>query len=219
MTLRKKGLKTSERTCIVTRTVLPPSDLIRFVLAPDSTVVADLRHKLPGRGVWVKARKDIVAQAVRRKLFPKAFKAEAKVVEAFEEVIGEAMRRDLRQALALANKAGSVVTGFTKVESAIMEKNVAVLIHAQDGAQDGRRKLSQALHRSLGEDISAIPVVDLLNGDELDLALGRSNVIHAALIKGDACSGFISCWRVYRDYCGSSVDSDHSLAGMEMGSI
>lgn len=219
MTLRDKGRKTSERTCIVSRAVLPPTELIRFVLAPDGSVVADLKHKLPGRGVWVTARKDMVAQAVRKKLFARAFQAEAKPAEALEETIGEMLRQDTRQALALANKAGCVVNGFAKVESLIMARDIAVLIHARDAAQDSRRKLSQALFRSFGEKISAIPVVDHLTGDELDLALGRYHVIHAALIAGTGSNGFVNCWRRYRDYCDDKAEDAHSLTGMEQGPI
>ena len=65
-----------ERTCIVSRTVRPPAELIRFVLGPENQVVPDLRHKLPGRGVWVTARRAVVEEAVRRRLFARAFKAE-----------------------------------------------------------------------------------------------------------------------------------------------
>ena len=68
-----------ERTCIVTRAALPAAGLIRFVLGPDDRVFADLKHKLPGRGVWVTARRDVVQEAVKRRLFARAFKAEVKV--------------------------------------------------------------------------------------------------------------------------------------------
>lgn len=219
VTLREKGHKASERTCIVTRAVLPPVKMIRFVLAPDGSVTADLRRKLPGRGVWVQARKDLVREAVRRKLFPRAFKAEAKAADALEDMIDGMMRRDLRQALALANKAGCVISGFAKVESAIAERDVTALVHAQDAAQDGRRKLSQALYRSYGDNFSAIPVVDFLTTDELDLALGRSHVIHAALVAGAGSDGFVNCWRRYRDYRSGEAEDSRSPAGTETGSI
>ncbi|MGB6504867.1 MAG: DUF448 domain-containing protein, partial [Xanthobacteraceae bacterium] len=44
-----------ERMCVATRTVRPVADLIRFVIGPDGAAVPDLKHKLPGRGVWVTA--------------------------------------------------------------------------------------------------------------------------------------------------------------------
>lgn len=219
MSQQAKQHKTTERTCIVTRAVLPPGELIRFVLAPDGDVVADLKRKLPGRGVWVQARKDVIRQAVRKKLFSRAFKAETKPAEGLEETIDEVMRRDLRQALALANKAGCVITGFTKVESAIANHCIAALIHAQDAAPDGRRKLAQALHKRLGDKISAIPIIDSLKDDELDLALGRSHVIHAALVASAGSDGFLNCWQRYRDYRSSEANRVGSLTGAENGSL
>jgi uncharacterized protein len=195
-----------ERTCIVTREAGSPEGLIRFVVAPDGTVVADLRRKLPGRGAWVTARADVVRQAVRGRLFGRAFKAEVKVPPRLADEIDAALRQDLRQALALANKAGAVVAGFAKVEAAIAEGRLGALVHAAEAAEDGRRKLAGALRKGFGDAISAVPVVTELTGEELDLALGRSNVIHAAVAAGPGGDGFISRWRRLRTYRGAEAD-------------
>jgi predicted RNA-binding protein YlxR (DUF448 family) len=195
-----------ERTCIVSRTVRPAADLIRFVLGPDGQVVADLKHKLPGRGVWVTARSGLVEEAVRRRLFNRAFKTDVKVSESLARDIEQAMRNDLRQALSLANKAGMVISGFAKVESAIAEKPVAALVHAAEAAEDGRRKLAGQLRKRLGEAIYNFPVIQDLSNDELDLALGRSHVIHAALVAGAGSDGFLNRWRRYRSYCGADAE-------------
>ncbi|WP_112661983.1 RNA-binding protein [Microvirga flavescens] len=195
-----------ERTCIVTREVRHPSDLIRFVLGPEGQVVADLRCKLPGRGVWVTATAGHVREAIKRRLFARAFKAEVKTPPALAEDIEQTLRQDLRQSLSLANKAGNVVTGFTKIESAILEKPFVALIHAAEAAEDGRRKLANQLRKRLGEAISSFPVVQELSNDELDLALGRSHVIHAALVAGAGSDGFLNRWHRYRSYCGTEAD-------------
>ena len=114
------GGRAPQRTCIVTRAVAAPESLIRFVLDPEGVVVPDLRGRLPGRGAWVDARRETVAEAVRRRQFQRAFKGKAKAVpEDLADRVGAGLRADLRQALALANKAGCVVTGFGKVEAAI----------------------------------------------------------------------------------------------------
>jgi uncharacterized protein len=213
-----------ERTCIVTRTIQSPAEMIRFVLGPDNAVVPDLKRRLPGRGVWVTATRAMVEEAVRRRLFNRAFKsADAKASPTLPEAIEAALRADLRQALALANKAGAVVAGFAKVESAVAEGSVAALIHAHGAGADGRRKLAGALRKRWGEAISTIPVVDVLSGDDLDLALGRSNVIHAALIAGAGGEGFLARWRRLQAYRGDDVgaaarpggDPDHEPAGTE----
>ena len=195
-----------ERTCIVSRTVRPAAQMIRFVLGPDSAVVPDLKRRLPGRGVWVTAEAGAVGEAVRRRLFNRAFKsAEAKASPTLAEEIEAALRLDLRQALALANKAGAVIAGFAKVESALADKPVAALIHAREAGADGRRKLAGALRKRFGEAISGIPVVEELSGDELDLALGRSNVIHAALVAGAGSEGFLARWRRLQVYRGADA--------------
>lgn len=195
-----------ERTCIVTREVRPPEAMIRFVVGPDGAVVPDLRGRLPGRGAWVTARAEMVREAVRKRLFARAFKAQVKAEARLADDIEVALRQDLRQALALANKAGAVITGFAKVESAIAAGNVAALVHAAEAAEDGRRKLAGALRRRHGEAISAIPVVDDLVGADLDLALGRPNVIHAAVVAGPGGDGFLARWRRLRCYRGAGVD-------------
>jgi len=195
----------SERTCIVTREAKAPAELIRFVLGPDNHVFPDLRNKLPGRGAWVTARADVVETAVKRRLFSRAFKTEAKAPATLAQDIDASLISDLRQALALANKAGAVVTGFTKVEAAIAaEKPIAALVHAAEASEDGRRKLAGALRKRFGEAISGVPVIDVLPGAELDLALGRPHVIHAGLVAGAGSDGFLMRWYRLRAYRGAT---------------
>ena len=195
-----------ERTCIVTRRAAAPAELIRFVVGPDGEVVADLKGRLPGRGAWVTATADAVRQAVERRAFGRAFKAEVKAAPDLPARIDEALRQDLRQALSLANKAGAAVSGFTKVETAIRDGEIAALLHAAEAAEDGRRKLAGALRKRFGDAISAIPVIAELTGEELDLALGRSHVIHAGLVAGAGSGGFLARWRRLCTYRGSAVD-------------
>ena len=195
-----------ERTCIVTREAGSPERLIRFVLGPAGEVVPDLKGRLPGRGAWVTASADLVREAVRRRAFAKAFNAQVTVPPDLADMIDSALLVDLRQALALANKAGRVVTGFGKIEAARGEGAPAALVHAAEAAPDGRRKLAAALRRRVGEAISDIPVVDELSGADLDLALGRSHVIHAALVAGAGSDGFVARWRRLRGYRGPGAD-------------
>lgn len=189
-----------ERTCIVTRKVRDAADMIRFVLAPDGAVVPDLKGRLPGRGVWVSTSRRMVEEAVKRRAFPRAFKAEAKVSPDLAEAVDTALLQDLRRAISLANKAGRVTTGFTKVGSAIGKGEIAALVHARDAAPDGRRKLAGTLRKQYGETIFAIPIIDQLSSDELDMALGRVHVIHAALLTGAGSDGCLACWRRLQAY-------------------
>lgn len=189
-----------ERTCIVTRASGPSADLMRFVLGPDGAVVPDLRRRLPGRGAWVSPTAAAVGEAVKRRLFSRAFKAEAKASSDLVAEIDAALVRDLAGALAMANKAGAVTTGFFKVEAALAGGTAAALIHASEAAEDGRRKLAAALRRRAGDTISAIPVFDELSGSDLDVALGRVHVIHAALLVGAGSAGCLQRWRRLRRF-------------------
>jgi predicted RNA-binding protein YlxR (DUF448 family) len=187
--------------------------MIRFVIGPERQVVADLKGKLPGRGVWVTAEREHVREAVKRKLFARGFKSEAKASPALADEIADLMRAELRQGLSLANKAGSVISGFAKVESALSDKPVVALVHAAEAAEDGRRKLANQLRKRLGDAILSFPVIQELSNDELGLALGRSHVIHAALVAGAGSDGFLHRWHRYRIYCGLDADQ----AGLEGG--
>ena len=200
-----------ERTCIVTRTKAPPEDMIRFVTGPGAMVVPDIRRKLPGRGVWVQGCADLVAKAVRSQVFSRGLKMPVKASPDLPVEIERELRRDCLQALSLANKAGLVVTGFTKAEEAIMSGSLAGLVHAAGCSADGVRKLEQALYRRFGDE-RARPSVNLFGSSELDLALGRTNVIHAALAVGAASEGFLTrCRRLrrwWRDTRGRSPADD-----------
>ena len=182
------------RMCAVTREVRPIDELIRFVVSPTGEVVPDLKRRLPGRGLWVSASRRVVAEAVRRNQFGKGFKRAVQVASALPETTEALLERSLVDALAMAAKAGQVVSGFGKVETALALRQVQVLIHAADGAADGIRKLDAIARQNAGIDDESrqLPVVTALTSEQLDLALGRSNVIHAALLAGPASKTFLS---------------------------
>jgi predicted RNA-binding protein YlxR (DUF448 family) len=169
------------RMCIVTRHVRPVDELVRFVIAPDGTVVPDLKGRLPGRGVWVTATANAIDLAERRKLFARGFQETVNVTPGLAARTDERMLAGLVGALGLARKAGTIVTGFAKVESALVSGKAVGLIHASDAAGDGVKKIESAARRS---GLAALPVIQILNSDQLDLALGGANVIHAALLAG-----------------------------------
>jgi len=182
------------RMCAVTRRVAPIDELIRFVVSPDGQVVADVKRKLPGRGLWISASRRLVAEAVRRNHFSRGFRREVTVAPSLPEDTADLLVRAVIEALAIAAKAGEVVTGFAKVESALQQHQAVALIHAADGAPDGIRKLDAILRQNPGKapDSARIPVIAVLTSEHLDLALGRSNVIHAALLAGSAGKTFLS---------------------------
>jgi uncharacterized protein len=186
------------RMCAVTRQVRPIDELIRFVVAPSGEVVPDLKRKLPGRGLWVSASRHAVAEAVRRNQFSKGFKRDVRAAPALASDTEDLLVRSVIEALAMAAKAGQVIAGFSKVEGVLEQRQaqgqVVALIHAADGAPDGIRKLDAVARQNTGNDAESrdIQVVTALSSAQLDLALGRSNVVHAAVLAGPASKTFLS---------------------------
>lgn len=176
----------SERMCAVSRRVLATGELIRFVAGPDGTIVPDLRRRLPGRGVWVEARRLVLDKAIKTNVFARGLGRPVVVPPGLSDQVESLMRKRALEALSLACKAGLVVTGFSKVEAAIGGAGLAALFHASDAAEDGCRKLDDRLAAARGRD--SVPISPFFSCAELSLALGRPNVIHAALITGGASS-------------------------------
>ena len=177
-----------ERRDIVSGEVLPENRLIRFAVAPDGTVVPDVAAKLPGRGLWVAASKAAIATAVEKKLFSKA--ARQNVVAASdlpartETLLVARMTGDL----GMARRSGALVLGFDNVQRQLEgPKPPKALVEAFDGSKDGKRKLYAAAHRLELECV----VIETLTSAELGLALGRENVIHAAVQPGGLANRLI----------------------------
>jgi len=181
----------TERLCAASRTIKPVGEMIRFVVGPGGDVVPDLKRKLPGRGVWVTAQRSALAEAVKRKAFGRSFRREVLVAPDLARQVEFLLERSALDALAIAAKAGSVVAGFGRVETAVASQNVAALLHAADAGADGTRKIAAAVRRHLGEAAGRIVIVEAFTSSQLDLALGRSNVVHAALLAGRESNGFL----------------------------
>jgi predicted RNA-binding protein YlxR (DUF448 family) len=184
----------SERMCVVTREVKPVGEMIRFVVGLDRDVVPDLKRRLPGRGVWVTGTRASVTEAVKRRVFGRAFKADVRVAPDLADVVERLLERSALDALGIVRKAGRAVLGFAQVERALANEPVIALLHAADAGRDGVRKLAAARGR-LAEKAGELPVVDHFTAPQLDLAFGRPNVVHAALLAGSASDGFLARYR------------------------
>ena len=193
-----RGPREAERTrmCAVTREIRPLSELIRFVVGPDGTAVPDVKTKLPGRGLWITATREALGEAIKRKVFTRGFKREVRLPP---DLIGQTERlleRAVLDALAIAGKAGAVATGFAKTETALEHEEVIAVLHAAGAAADGVRKLQANARRRSG----VLPAeIGFLTTAQLDLALSRPNVVHAALLAGPASETFLArCRRLER---------------------
>jgi len=182
----------TERSCALTRKVTPVDALIRFVVGPDGAVVPDVKRKLPGRGLWITATGAAVSEAVKRNVFARGFKRQVRAAPELAAETERLLERAALDALAVAGKAGLVVAGAAKVAEALTGDGVLALIHAADAAADGRRKLDALLHRKTPGKSRETVIVETLSGDQLDLALNRPNVVHAALLAGPGSETFLA---------------------------
>lgn len=197
----------SERTCIVTGAKGAPEAMLRFVLAGDGTVVPDIRRKLPGRGVWTRLSAETVRRAAAKGAFSRAFRAEAKAPAELAGAVESLLERDALQSLSMANKAGLAVAGAFKVDAAIEKGDIVALITASDAAADGAAKRAKALNASLGGRAATTARTNVFSSSQLGLALGKANVIHAALKSGAASSAFLARAERLRLYRASETDA------------
>lgn len=196
----------NDRTCIVTRQRGEPDDLIRFVAGPDAAVVPDLKRALPGRGCWVTADRLHVDRAVARKLFARALKSEVTAAPDLGELVDSLLARAALGALGLARKAGSVALGAAKVEAAVRSGKAAFVLHAREASDDGLRKITQARRATAHLGGPVIPAYKLFAQAEMDLALGGTNVIHAAVLAQDAGRAVLKRMVALDRYRGAAPD-------------
>jgi predicted RNA-binding protein YlxR (DUF448 family) len=176
----------NERTCIVTRQAGGADDLIRFVAGPGGAVVPDLKRKLPGRGCWVTADRAHVDRAAKRNLFARALKAGIVAPQDLGATVDALIAKDALGALGLARKAGVVVLGAAKGEMAVTRGEAVLVLHACEASPDGVRKIAALRRARARAGQPDIPAYKLFTEAELGLALGGTNVIHAAVLEGGA---------------------------------
>lgn len=182
--LDEVGMAGPDRRCLVTGSVLPTADMLRFVVDPGGRIVPDLAHRLPGRGLWLTARRDILRAAVDKRLFARAAKKPIAIEADIEDRIETLLVRRCAELLGLARRAGLVRAGFVKVKAALAQGEVAVLVSAMDGAADGRAKL--------GPVAVGTALVACLTADEMGAALGREHAVHVALNGGRLTDLFLA---------------------------
>ena len=172
------------RRCLATGTLAPPAEMLRFVLGPDGRIAFDAARRLPGRGLWLTARRDIVAEAVKKRLFARAAKAPVVVEAGLEDRIEALLARRCGELLGLARRSGAVLAGFVKVRAGLAKGEVAVLVEALDAAEDGRGKLGGAAR--------GLPIVSCLDARETGAAIGREHAVHVALKPGRLAELFLA---------------------------
>jgi predicted RNA-binding protein YlxR (DUF448 family) len=200
----------AQRRCIVTGEVRDRGALLRFVVAPSGEIVPDLAARLPGRGLWLTPRRDIVDRAVAKRLFARAARGPVVVPAGLADHIEALLARRCIEAIGLARRAGLAVAGFEKVCETVRAGNAALLLAALDGAETGRRKI-----RALGR---GVPVAAVLTAAELGKGFGREHVVHASIGPGPLRDRLASAaHRIAGFRAGAAVDPDKEPAGGRRG--
>lgn len=183
-----------ERRCILSGESAPRDTLVRLAISPDGLVLPDALEKAPGRGAWFGGtRADLEAALANGKLrggLARAFKgAPLTVPEDLPQKIEDALRRVLSDRLGLEMRVGRLILGTQRIAEHARGGAIALLLHASDASEDGRKKLDQAWRvgrevEGSGERGLTLP----LDRAALSVALGRDNVVHMALAD-DASAG------------------------------
>jgi len=208
----------NDRRCIVTGESVDPDGLIRFVAGPDGIVVPDLKRSLPGRGCWVSARRSYIEKAAARNLFSRALRRKVRVPDDLAGMVDALLARQTTGALAMARKAGDLVSGAMQVDKTLRAGRAIALLHAGEAAADGVRKLDQARRATVHLGGSDVPVFMLLSAEQMGLAFGSGNVIHAAVLDGRGGHAALRRLEALRDYRTGS-DGRPRAAGADTGHL
>lgn len=177
-----------ERRDLASGEVMAEAKLVRFVVGPEGQAVPDLGRKLPGRGLWVAADRAAVDLAAKKGLFSRAAKTKVAAPADLADQVAQLLEKRLLDRLGLLRRTGDLAVGFEQASAAVAAGRAAVLVEAVDGAEDGRRKLLQVVHRIRRERPAAPAprLVGLFDSAQLGLALGLGNVIHVVILAGRA---------------------------------
>lgn len=207
-----------ERRCILTQTHGPRASLIRLAVGPEEQVAPDFAGKLPGRGAWIVADRAILEAALAKgKLkgaLARAFKSNAlKVPDDLADQISAGLERRALDRLGLENRAGNLIWGHERIGEALIKGKVRLLIHAGDARPDGTGKL-EAKRRGASPD--TVSIVLPVGRDQLSMALGRENVVHAAISDAASAARVIEALARWAAFNGRPVqDADENEAPVE----
>jgi predicted RNA-binding protein YlxR (DUF448 family) len=194
------------RRCIVTRERLPKERMIRFVVGPDRQIVPDLAAKLPGRGIWLSASRDVLesagAQEDKRleggrqgrqgdgsyrhlgRAFARAARGPVSVPPDLSVLLQTALARRIGECLGLARRAGQAVAGYEKAREALRTDRYRLVLQASDGSEAERSRFLSGL----GPDLA---IIDPLPGEALGRVFGRDYVVHVAVAPGKLAESLV----------------------------
>jgi uncharacterized protein len=198
------------RRCVVTRERLPKEQMFRFVISPDRQVIPDLAGKLPGRGIWLSASRDVIeggggthsdevlpngapskkasSGAKGRELvrvIARAARGPVLLPTDLPVVLETALVRRIGDFLGLARRAGQAIAGFEKARDWMRTHPVGLVLQASDGSEAERARFRSAVPET-------VPVLNPLTGAELGRVFGHDNVVHVVLAPGRLAGSIIT---------------------------
>lgn len=194
--------KETVRQCIASGETLPVAEMVRFVVGPEDEIVADVAARLPGRGLWLAAKRDMIEAAAAKRLFSKAAHRPVRVPDHLAETVSELLKRRCLDTLGLARRAGLSVMGADQVRAQAAAGRTAVLVEAADGSKSERDKMAAAARGAV--------VVEAFDRRELGAVMGRDETVHIGLERGGLTDAFLADVGRYEGVRDKSVRStDH----------
>jgi len=165
------------RRCIVTRERLEKTAMLRFVIAPDRSVVPDLAARLPGRGIWLSAKADVLETARAKGGFARAARGPVTVPADLADIVRTGLRRRITELLGLTRRAGQAIAGFEKAQAIVKAGRDGLLVQAADGSEDECTRFRAGAPDGLR-------VIAPLDGAALGAVFGRDRVVPVAVTPG-----------------------------------
>jgi uncharacterized protein len=190
------------RRCVVTRERLPKERMIRFVVGPDRQIVPDLAARLPGRGIWLSASRDVLepgglqeeqgqrekrGDGIQRHLaraFARAARGPVLVPSDLSVLLQAALVRRIGECLGLARRAGQAVAGYEKAREALRTGRYKLVLQASDGSEAERSRFLSGFGQEL-------KIIDPLPGETLGRVFGRDYVVHVAVAPGKLAESLV----------------------------
>ncbi len=129
------------RRCIITREQGERERMLRFVIGPERRVVPDLAARLPGRGIWLSARADVVENAKIRGAFARAARGPVIVPADLLALLQAGLAGRVGDFVGFARRAGEAVAGFAKAREWLVSGRAVLVLEASDGSVDERARL------------------------------------------------------------------------------
>jgi uncharacterized protein len=176
--------------------------MIRFVVGPDRQIVPDLAARLPGRGIWLSASRDVLesdgaqeggrqkdkqADGSHRHLaraFARAARGPVSVPSDLSVLLQTALVRRIGECLGLARRAGQAVAGYEKAREALRTGRYRLVLQASDGSEAERLRFLSGF----GSDLT---IIDPLPGQALGRVFGRDYVVHVAVAPGKLAESLV----------------------------